>query len=366
MVKFFDLKESVLRQRQELIDAMISVLDSGWYILGEKLKNFEYEFSEYLNVKHSSGVANGMDALTIALKAKGIGPGDEVIVPAHTFVATWLAVTAVGANIVPVDVDIDTCLLDIEKVKNVLTSKTKAVIPVHLFGRPFDVSKLREIVGSSIFILEDAAQAHGASISGVKAGALGDAAAFSFYPAKTLGALGDGGAVTTNDAALKANIDEIRNYGSKEKYVHNVVGINSRLDEIQAAILSVKLRMLDRDLRDRNRVAKIYDKYLSGVKNIIMIPNVDSDVRHAYHLYVIRVKNRSEVMAKMGGKEIFTQIHYPITPFSQKAYRDLGYEAKDFPNSNLWAETSLSLPFSPQMSESDVVKVVEVLRSSLE
>lgn len=366
MIPFYDLKKEVLRDRREIIAAFTEVLDDGWYIAGKRLGVFEREFAQFVGARQAIGVGNGLDALVLALNAQGIGPGDEVIVPAHTFVATWLAVSKVNATIVPVDVDRDTCLLDLDRVGDALTSKTRAIIPVHLFGQPVDIPALQDIIGDEVFILEDAAQAHGASIDGQMAGNLGDAGAFSFYPAKTLGALGDGGAITSNNAEFADKVRALRNYGSMKKYVHEFVGTNSRLDEVQAAILSVKLRRLKASIKERNDIAEVYDRFLLDADGVQVTTPPRDGITHARHLYVARVANRRAVMEQLSEYGVQTQIHYPITPYKQKCYSELGFTDRDFPNAAYWASSAMSLPLTPGMPTDDIMEVVDKLAATID
>lgn len=363
MIKFYDLTHETAPYKDELIQAATTVISSGWYILGEQLANFETNFAAFIGVDHCIGVANGLDALTLCLRAIDIGPGDEVIVPAQTFVATWLAVSATGAKIVPVDVTQDACLLDPEQLAQAITANTKAIVPVHLFGHPVDIDAIADIAagsGQHIHIFEDSAQAHGATYKGRKCGALASASGFSFYPSKTLGALGDGGAITTNDEALATRIRALRNYGSSEKYVHDHVGVNSRLDELQAAFLDVKLRHLAADIRKRQDIAARYDELLTDTEAVTPI-NPSKDVSHAYHLYVVRTAQRERVASALQQAGIESLVHYPIPPFAQAAYSHLNIDPQGFPVSSAWATECLSLPIGPQMNIEDVDVVVDCL-----
>jgi dTDP-3-amino-3,4,6-trideoxy-alpha-D-glucose transaminase len=363
MIPFVDFKKSVTGNHSDILSAVESVLDSGEVILGLHLKRFESEFASFCNTKYCIGVANGLDALVLALRACGVGSGDEVLVPAQTFVATWLAVSHVGATPIEVDVVPDTLLINTKLIKNHITSKTKAIIPVHLFGQPVDVDLIRNILlGSDVKIIEDAAQAHGAILNGKKVGALGDAAAFSFYPTKNLGAIGDGGAITTNNESLAEKIRMLRNYGSKIKYNHEIVGFNSRLDDIQAAILSKKLKNLDAENELRIKAANRYDQLLRGVDGVRILTNYAD--RHVYHLYVVLVEERDFILSMLNKKGVNAAIHYPIAPGDLKAY-NLAKKRPSCIEARRAAATSLSLPFWPYISFEQQELVVTALRDAI-
>jgi len=348
-IPFLDLKNIHLQIKEELDAAYDRVIKSGWYIRGEENANFEKSFAQYTNCKYCIGVGNGLDALQLILEAYEIGNNDEVIVPSQTFIATWLAVTKSGAIPIPVDISSSTYNIDVNLIEQKITKNTKAIIPVHLFGQPADMDPIIKIAKNyNLKVIEDAAQSHGAFYKGKKTGSLGDAAAFSFYPGKNLGALGDAGAITTNDPLLNDKIRTISNYGSSQKYIHSEIGINSRLDEIQAAFLSVKLKYLDEWVEKRNFVAQSYFKILP----IDITPYVESWVKPSWHLYVIKLKNRQIIQDKLRAQKIETSIHYPITPASQKAYEKFNISKNE--KSELIAKTCLSLPIGPHLSEKQI------------
>jgi dTDP-4-amino-4,6-dideoxygalactose transaminase len=338
----------------ELESAVQKVIRRGSYILGEEVKAFEEEFARCCGAKYGVGVSTGLDALHLILKAYGIGKGDEVIVPAHTFIATWFAVSSAGATPVPVEVDERTYNLDPTLIKPKITRRTKAIIAVHLYGQPADLDPIREIARQrKLKLIEDAAQAHGAKYKGRPVGGLGDAAAFSFYPAKNLGALGDGGAITTNDRKLYERIKSLRNYGSQVKYYHEVKGLNCRLDELQAAILRIKLRKLEEWNERRHKVAGTYLSRLAGSDGF-GLPSVPSWSDPVWHLFVIQHKRRKAIMEVLKKRGVQTLIHYPIPPHLQKAYRELGYRKGDFPVTERLCSRILSLPMGPHLSSKDV------------
>lgn len=351
-----------MRHRKELHAALDSVLDSGWFILGQQTELFEQEFAHFCGVKHCVGVANGLDALTLALRALSIGAGDEVIVPSNTYIATWLAVSQVGAKIVPVEPDEWTYNIDPNKIEAAITSHTKAIIPVHLYGQPAPMEAIMEIAERrGLKVLEDAAQSHGATYKGMRAGALGHVAAFSFYPGKNLGALGDGGAVTTSDPDLAAKISILRNYGSAAKYKNEVKGYNSRLDELQSAFLRKKLLCLDDDNRHRNRISSIYSDELSSI-NDILLPTISEDCSHVWHLYVIRHPRRDWLQDRLRAAGIGTLIHYPIPAHMQTAYAELGFAQGSFPISEQIHREVLSLPIGPTMSLDQAISIARTIR----
>lgn len=341
---------------------MARVVTRGNMILGEELERFEADFANYCGAAHAVGVGNGLDALTLILRSLDIGYGSEVIVPGHTFIATWLAVSQTGAAIVPVDIDIETFNIDPAAVAAAITPRTRAVIAVHLYGKPADLGALVELTSvHNIALIEDAAQAHGALIGGRRAGNLGTAAAFSFYPTKNLGACGDGGAVTTNDGSMAERIRQLRNYGSRLKYVHDELGVNSRLDEIQAAILSTKLPLLDRKNARRRHIAQ---RYMKGLANLpgLALPLVTDNSESAWHLYVVRSPWRAKLQEELTRLSIGTLIHYPIPPHRQNAFAHLRGAA--LPNSELAAEQVLSLPMWPEMTEDEVEHVITRVREA--
>ncbi|WP_456400372.1 DegT/DnrJ/EryC1/StrS family aminotransferase [Persephonella sp.] len=328
MIPFLDLKKLNAQYRDEIIEAVIKVIGKGWYVLGEEVEKFEIEFADYCGVKYAIGVGSGLDALTLILlgykELDLLRDGDEVILPANTFIATAIAVERAGLKVVLADINPYTFNIDPEDILKKITKKTRVIIPVHLYGQVAPMNDILEIAKKyDLIVIEDACQAHGAIYNGKRAGSLGNAAAFSFYPTKNLGALGDGGAITTNNERLAEVVKALRNYGSKEKYHHEYLGINSRLDEIQAAILRVKLRYLDEEIENRRKVAKYY---LENIKNEkIILPEVERDETHVWHLFVIRNKNRNALKEFLKRKGVQTQIHYPIPIHKQKAFKDLSY-----------------------------------------
>lgn len=363
-IKFLDLAALHATIRPELDAAYRRVMDAGWFITGAELEAFEKEFAAYCQVKHCIGVANGLDALHLVLRGYEIGAGDEVIVPANTFIATWLAVTQAGATPVPVEPDAGTYNLDPSRVEEKITSRTKAIMAVHLYGQMADMPALHDIAKRhGLRLIEDAAQAHGALGHGHKAGSFGDAAGFSFYPGKNLGALGDGGAVTTNDAELAEKIRLLRNYGSRVKYHHEVAGYNSRLDELQAAFLRVKLQHLEQWNVQRRAQAAVYAQALSGKQGLIL-PIVPEWAVPVWHLYVVRTRQRDALQAWLHQAGIQTQIHYPIPPHLQGAYRNSGIAAKGMlPVSEQLHREVLSLPLGPHITEAMQQTIVDRILS---
>ena len=315
-MKFFDLNAANLELRDALDSAYRRVMESGWVILGPELELFESEFASFCESSHCVGVGNGLDALALALRAKGIGAGDEVIVPSHTFIATWLAVSMVGARPVPVEVDDATFTMDVRAAADAVTPKTAAIIPVSLYGHPVDMDPILSFAErNGLFVLEDAAQAHGARFRGRRTGSLAHATAFSFYPTKNLGALGDGGAVVTSDPVLADRLRVLRNYGSREKYVHIEAGVNSRLDELQAAFLRTRLTVLDKWNEKRRTLADSYGKCLAGVADLVA-PSVSPGAEHVYHLYVVRLRDRDRMIefAQRAGDIVVDSLSRPLPP----------------------------------------------------
>ncbi|QKJ65571.1 DegT/DnrJ/EryC1/StrS family aminotransferase [Deefgea piscis] len=359
MIPFLDLKAINLAHRDELINAFTRVLDSGWYVLGNEVKQFEASFADYCNANHCVGVSNGLDALHLILRAYDIGAGDEVIVPSNTYIATWLAATYAGATPVPVEPCIDTYNIDPSLIEAAITPRTKAIIAVHLYGQPADMDPIMAIAEKhGIKVIEDAAQAHGALYKGRKVGGLGHAAGFSFYPGKNLGAIGDAGAVTTNDAELADKVRVLVNYGSKVKYHNEVQGFNCRLDELQAALLTVKLPHLDDETQRRKAIAKQYTEALQGLE--VVLPQVMAAAESVWHLYVIRCKNRDKLQQMLAERGVSTMIHYPIPPHQQKAYSEFNHY--NLPISEKIHQQILSLPISPTMTDEDVLDVISILR----
>lgn len=362
-VPFLDLDSAYRELQRELDGAVLRVLGSGRYLLGPEVEAFEQEFAAYTGSRHCVGVGNGLEALALALQALGIGAGDEVLVPGYTFIATWLAVSQVGAVPVSIAVDEHTCNMDPDRIEEGITSRTRAIMPVHLFGQTAAMDPILEIARRrGLHVVEDAAQAHGARHEGRPAGSLGHAAGWSFYPGKNLGAFGDAGAVTTNDAALAARLRKLRNYGSVVKYVHEIRGHNSRLDEIQAAALRVKLRHLDAWNERRRRMAVAYGSLLDG--SGARLPVVRRGCDPVWHLYVVRVPDRNRVQARLREAGVETLIHYPVPPFDQGAYRATHADVDDLIARRLAAEV-LSLPISPHHSHEDAARVSAALRQAL-
>lgn len=359
MVKFLDLGKVNERFRGEMDAAVKRVLDSGWYLLGKEVDAFEQEFAAYCGTKHCIGVANGLDALTLIIKAYGFGPGDEIIVPANTFIATLLAVSANGCTPVLVEPDWNTRLIDVDRIEAAVTPRTKAIMVVHLYGRTVDMEKVWEVAKRhNLKVIEDSAQAHGAKYHGVRCGNLGDASGFSFYPGKNLGCLGDGGAVTTNDDELVAKVRAIRNYGSDYKYHHIYKGMNSRLDEIQAALLRVKLPHLDEDNARRREIAV---RYIREITNpIVELPKLPKCPEgHVWHVFTVTCSDRDGLLKHLEANGIQTNIHYPTPPHLQGAYRELANQS--FPISERMHREIASLPMSPVLTDEEVAKVVETV-----
>lgn len=362
-VQFLDLKAQNEEVAPGLRDAFDRVLSSGHYVMGSELSAFEEEFAKYCGANQCVGVANGLEALHLALRAARVGEGDEVIVPSNTFIATWLAVSHCGARPVPVEPEDEYYNIDPQKIEGSITPRTKAIIPVHLYGHPADMDPIMEIADRhGLFVLEDAAQAHGAMYKGRKVGSIGHAAAFSFYPGKNLGALGDAGAVITNDKRLAEKVRLYRNYGSKVKYNNEVVGYNSRLDELQAAFLREKLKKIDVWNSHRRGVAQNYSEALSNVGGL-KLPLTKTWAEPVWHLYVIRSSQRDLLQSRMLEKGVQTLIHYPIPPNLSDAYLDCGLAGKCVLADELSCEV-LSLPMGPHMTEPKVDYVVSLLSDS--
>ena len=362
-VPFLDLKAPYAELRDELDAAYRRVMESGWFIMGDELRSFETEFAAYCGTRHCVGVGNGLEALHLILRGLGVGPGDEVIVPSNTYIATWLAVSYAGAKPVPVEPDPETHNLDPERVHDAITPRTKAMIPVHLYGQCADMDPLRDLASRyGLKVIEDTAQAHGAQYKGSRAGSLSDAAAFSFYPGKNLGALGDAGAVVTNDDALADTVRVLRNYGSREKYYNETKGYNSRLDELQAALLRVKLLKLEEWNERRKHIAARYLCELEGAGGI-KLPRVPSWADPVWHLFVVQHPDRERLQSHLTAAGVGTLIHYPKPPHLQEAYAELGYSRGTFPIAEQMADEVLSLPIGPHMSDADVDYVISQVAS---
>ena len=362
-IPFLDLGAAYRELKPEIDSAVSRVLESGWYILGPEVEAFEAEWAAYCEAKHAVGLANGLDALILALRALDIGPGDEVIVPSNTYIATWLAVSGVGATPVPVEPDEATHNIDPARIEAAITPRTRAILPVHLYGQPADLDPILDIaLRHGLRLIEDAAQAHGARYKGRRIGAHGDIVCWSFYPGKNLGALGDAGAITTNDAALAERVALLRNYGSSQKYVNEVAGVNSRLDPIQAAVLKVKLSVLD-DWTERRRA--VAAAYAEGLKETgLVLPHVPDWAEPVWHLYVVRTPDREALQARLSKAGIGTLIHYPIPSHMQAAYAKLGITPDALPLARDLADEVLSLPIGPQLDMAHVGQVMTQLTSA--
>lgn len=358
MIPFLDLRATVAELQSELDEAYRRVMASGWFINGSELDAFEREFADYCGVRHCIGVGNGLDALYLILRAYDIGPGDEVIVPAHTFIATWLAVSNCGAKPVSVGVRHDTYNINPEEVAVAITPRTKAILPVHLYGQPADMDPLNALAQEhGLKVIEDAAQAHGARYRGRRVGALGSAAGFSFYPGKNLGAYGDGGAITTNDDMLAGKLRMLRNYGSDRKYHHEIPGVNSRLDELQAAFLRAKLKRLDDWNARRQEIAVRYLDALASLPSL-GLPRVEVWADPVWHLFVVRHPRRDALQAHLERCGVQTAIHYPIPPADSGAYQG---RVKSDSSCQAMAGQLLSLPMGPHMRDADVDHVVQAI-----
>jgi len=363
-VPFLDLRAAHAGLDEALAAATRRVLASGWYVLGPEVEAFEHEFAAYCGARCCVGVGNGLDALHLVLRAWEIGPGDEVIVPANTYIATWLAVSYAGARPVPVEPDPRTCNLDPARIEAALTARTRAILPVHLYGHPADMDPIVALARRhGLKVLEDAAQAHGARYRDRRAGALGDAAGFSFYPTKNLGALGDGGAVVTDDEALARRVRLLRNYGSEERYRHEAAGFNSRLDEMQAALLRVKLAHLDEWNSRRRRLARRYHETLAGCG--LALPDQADGCEHAWHLYVVRSARRDALASVLAQRGVGTLVHYPVPPHLQPAYRELGLARGSLPLTEAIHDEVLSLPLAPHLDAASIDFVAGEIRRAL-
>jgi len=364
MVYFNSLEEITASFEPELSQAVLRVVKSGWYLLGNEVKQFETSFATYCGVKHCIAVANGLDALILIMRAyKELGilnDGDEVIVPANTYIASILAVSANNLVPVPVEPRLDTYLIDPDKIESAITEKTRAIMPVHLYGQLCDMEKINDIAKKyNLLVIEDSAQAHGAIKDSKRAGSFGNASGFSFYPGKNLGALGDAGAVTTNDDQLAETVRQIANYGSGKKYVFKYKGVNSRLDELQAAVLSVKLKRLDTDNQRRREIAQ---RYCNEINNpFIVLPQGISDPSHVVHLFVIRSQYRDELIRHLENNNIQTLIHYPIAPHKQNAYKE--WNERNYPITEQIHRKVLSLPMYPVLSKENVDQVISAVNS---
>lgn len=358
MIKFLDLKKINNRYREEIASRIKDILDKGWYLQGEENENFTKNFANFCGTKFALGVANGLDALNLIIKAYGFGNGDEIIVPANTYIATILAISENGCIPILVEPDIKTYNINPDSIEEKITSKTKAIMVVHLYGQAVQMEKIWKIAKKyNLKIIEDSAQAHGAIYQENRTGNLGDASGFSFYPGKNLGCMGDGGAVTTNDEELFNKIKAIANYGSDRKYHHIYKGVNSRLDEIQAAVLDIKLKHLDSDNNKRREISKYYRENIKNSK--LILPETYDEKSHVWHIFAVRTQNRDEFQKYLTKKGIQTIIHYPTPPHKQGAYKE--WNNLSFPITEEIHNTILSLPISPVMTDSEIEKVVEVV-----
>lgn len=355
-IEFNRLDLQYKKYKREINKAAIRVLNSNQYILGQELVNFETQFSKYLGIKETIGVNSGTDALILALRALGIGSGDDVIVPANTYIATVIAVTENGANPIFVEPN-EFYLIDPKLIEKAITPKTKAIIPVHLYGQSCDMDPINAIAKKhDLYVIEDCAQSHGATYKGKKTGTLGNVGCFSFYPTKNLGAIGDGGAITTNDKKIADRLRMMRNFGSKKKYHHEIEGINSRLDEIQAAFLSVKLKHLDKMNKERRKIAEYYLDNISNEK--IFLPKTNNHNFHVFHLFVIRVEKREKFIRHLNKNNIGYSIHYPIPPYNEIRYEYLRYNNE---NTNRLVESIISLPLYVGVNLKELKKIVAVI-----
>lgn len=360
MVPFLDLKAVYAELKDELDTAIARVAASGWYIGGPEVERFEGAYAEYCGAAHCVGVANGLDALHLALRAMDIGPGDEVLVSTNTFIATWLAVSMVGATPVPVEPDPDTHNLDPALIEAAITPRTRALMPTHLYGQPADLDPMLDLARKhGLRVIEDAAQAHGARYKGRRIGAHGDAVTWSFYPGKNLGAMGDGGAVTTNDPQIAERIRTLGNYGSSKKYVNDVQGVNSRLDPLQAAILAVKLRHLDAWNARRAAIAAEYINRLA--QGGLVLPHVPDWAEPAWHLFVVQSAKRADLAESLDASGVQTLVHYPIPPHLQRAYAEMNLPAGTFPLAERLAQEVLSLPIGPHMTRAQAATVCDAV-----
>lgn len=362
-VPFVDLTLAHKEIKEELLGATSRIIDKSQFILGDDLAEFEKKFAEFCNMPFALGVGCGLDALKISLEALNLKAGDEIIVPAHTYIATWLAISGVGASIIPVDACAKTMNIDVDLVENLITGKTKAIIPVHMYGQMCDMDLIMSLATKhSLYVIEDFAQAQGASFNRKKAGSFGHVNATSFYPGKNIGALGDGGAILTKRKSLYEKILKLRNYGSKIKYVHEIIGQNSRLDNLQAAFLNIKLKHLAKWNMERREIAK---RYIDKLKNIheIILPETMDKAEHVFHLFVIRTEQRDSLQAYLIERNIFTVIHYPSPPFLQEAYKHLNIKRGSYPEAEKIANTGLSLPIFPGLTIFQIEYVCDAIKS---
>jgi dTDP-4-amino-4,6-dideoxygalactose transaminase len=361
MIPFLNLRAAYRELKTEIDEKIASILDGGQYILGPEVEAFEEEWAAYCEAGYAVGLGNGLDALSLALRALDIGVGHEVIVPSNTYIATWLAVSSVGAKPVPVEPDPITHNIDPTQIEAAITPQTRAILPVHLYGQPADLDVILNVARcNGLRVIEDAAQAHGARYKGKRIGAHGDIVCWSFYPGKNLGAMGDAGGITTNDKAIAQKVTLLRNYGSRQKYVNETVGSNSRLDPIQAGVLRVKMRHLDKWTDRRRDAAATYADCLQGIN--LNLPQVPVWSEPAWHLYVVRTLERDVLQSRLMEEGIDTIIHYPIPPHMQRAYTGLGIAPGALPISQSLASTVLSLPMGPHLSSDEIVYIAQTLQ----
>ncbi len=364
-IPFLSFEKMNADVKQATLASFEQFFDSAWYVLGEQVKQFEKDYASFNKTEHAIGVANGLDALIIALKTLNIGEGDEVIVPSNTYIASWLAVSYVGATPVPVEPRMETYNINPDKIESKITKRTKAIMPVHLYGQSCEMDAVMAIAKKhNLYIVEDNAQSQGALYNGKQTGSFGDINATSFYPGKNLGAYGDAGALTTNNEALSQRARVIRNYGSEKKYYNQELGINSRLDEVQAGFLSIKLNYLPNWNVERNTIAKWYFEALSGTKNLVL-PVIAGNATSVFHLFVIRTDNRNQLQDFLTEKGIGSLIHYPVPPHLQQAYHNLHYKEGDFPIAEEIANTCLSLPMFPGMTAGQVDYICNTIKQFL-
>lgn len=361
MIPFLDLKAAYHELAKELDEAVLRASHSGWYIGGPEVEAFETAFAQYTHAQHCVGVGNGLDALTLALRALDISTGDEVIVPSHTFIATWLAVSAVGATPVPVEPESGSYVITAADIAPHLSPRTKAIMPVHLYGMPAEMPTICALAKQhGLYVVEDAAQAHGASVDGQRIGSHGDVVAWSFYPGKNLGALGDGGAVTTQNPTLAKRIRQLGNYGSAVKYYNDELGVNSRLDPIQAAVLTVKLKYLDAWNARRQAIATRYQAAFVDLP--LSLPTTSVGATPVWHLYVVATSQRDALQQHLTQSGIQTLIHYPVPPHLQQAYKRMPVAQGSYPLAEQYAQQALSLPIGPQLSDADVATTIAAVR----
>jgi len=369
MIPFLNIKELNLEIKNDLQAAFNKVINKGVYVLGEEVKKFENEYANYCQSKYAVGVGNGLDALYLILKAWDIGPGDEVIVPSNTFIASWLAISHTGATPVPVEPNSKTYNINPQNIEAVITNRTRAIMAVHLYGKPCELDEIKKIAAkNNIKVIEDAAQAHGATYKNIPIGCSNDAVAWSFYPGKNLGALGDGGAITTNDQILFIKLQKLRNYGSQSKYKHEIIGFNSRLDELQAAFLRVKLKYLQIHNQNRKIIAETYIHELKDHSDIIQLPTFDSNdgTTSVWHLFVVQYKYRDILIDKMKQKGVSTLIHYPNPPHLQEAYsKEFNIYSNKLPLSESIHKNILSLPIGPNQTVEQTEYIIKCLKECL-